>query len=84
MSSSPELTPMFFLISSETSSILVTCQEHKLKYAGSGGGFAVDVNLACERKYSELAQLGWALLVAVLSEQQHPNKSSFYMIFGGF
>lgn len=28
MSSSPELTPMFFLISSETSRILATCREH--------------------------------------------------------
>lgn len=74
MSSRPELTPMFLLISSETSSILATCQEHKLKYTGSGSGLAVNMNLACERKYPELGQCGWTLLAVVLFEQQHPKK----------
>lgn len=58
MSSSPELTPMFFFISSETSSILATCQGHKLKYIGSGSGLAANTNLACGMKYTELRQCG--------------------------
>lgn len=51
MSSSPELTPMFFLISSETSSILATCQEHKLKRT-------TDTKAAREKKHTELGQDG--------------------------
>lgn len=52
-SSSPELTPMLFLISSETSSILATCQGHTLRRTGPGRGLTARAHLARGRKRPE-------------------------------
>lgn len=58
MSSSPELTPMFFLISSETSRIRATCQEHELKHTGAeGAGCGPDCGAGKETHWDSGADL---------------------------